>query len=140
MNPLNFFLVNTQNKTVPFAARKKSVKTFDGLDHQYTPEKDLQQIDTHMIFTIGEQPLNLLAGNQWHKRKMAYKQCAVSEVALAWFLRLHEIHKSDRSSFVSAFKKEFPSEKTADHAQVEAQVSKMKETENLCFNALKVNI
>ena len=36
----------------------KSVKTFDYLDHQYTPEEYLYQIDAHMIFTVREQPLD----------------------------------------------------------------------------------
>ena len=34
------------------------VKISDRLDCQYPPEEYLHQIDAHMIFTIGEQPLD----------------------------------------------------------------------------------
>ena len=39
----------------------KSAKTFDGLGHQYTPEELSHQIEAHMIFTMGEQPLDPVA-------------------------------------------------------------------------------
>ena len=39
VNPINFSSVNTQVCTVPFFAMNKSLKTFDGLDHQFTPEE-----------------------------------------------------------------------------------------------------
>ena len=64
--------VNRQNYTVTFVEMNKSVKTFDGLDHQYTPEEFLHQIDAHMIFNMREQPLEPIDDIQWHKRKMAY--------------------------------------------------------------------
>ena len=86
-------VITTQNHTVPFVAMNKSVKPFDGLDHQYTPEEYLQQIDAHIFFTMGEQPIDPVAYNQWHKRKMAYIQCSLSGIALSWFLRLHESYK-----------------------------------------------
>ena len=50
VNPRYLYFVNTQNCTVPFVAMNKSVKTFDGLGHQYTPDKYLHRIDAHMIF------------------------------------------------------------------------------------------
>ena len=92
---------------------KTSVRTFDGLDHQYTLGKLLHQTDTHMIFTMGEQPLHLAAVNQKHSGKMAYIQCSLSGIASGWFLRLHESYKNDWSAFVSAFKKQFVSLKNA---------------------------
>ena len=55
MNTSNPSLVNTQQFTVTLVALNKLVETFDGLDHQYTPEKQLYQIDAHMMFTIGGQ-------------------------------------------------------------------------------------
>ena len=85
----------------------KTVKPFDGLDHQYTPEEYLQQIDAHIIFTMGEQPIDPVAYNQWHKRKMAYIQCSLSGIALSWFLRLHESYKNDWSAFVLHLKNNF---------------------------------
>ena len=61
-------VITTQNQTVNLAMNK-SVKPFDGLDHQYTPEEYLQQKDAHNNFTMGEQPLDLLGFNQWKKNK-----------------------------------------------------------------------
>ena len=46
----------------------KSVKTFDELDHHYTPEQHLHQIDSYMIFTTEEHPLDLVANYEWHKQ------------------------------------------------------------------------
>ena len=74
MNPINPYSVNTLNYTVPFVAMNKSVKTSYGLDQQYTPEEYLHQSDAHMIFTMGEKPLDPTNDNQGHKRKMALLQ------------------------------------------------------------------
>ena len=46
----------------------KSVKTFERLDYQYTHEEYLHQNDAHMILTMGKQPLDPVAYNQWHKK------------------------------------------------------------------------
>ena len=43
VNPKNFSPVNFQKYIVPFVAMNKSVKNFDGFDHQYTPEEQLHQ-------------------------------------------------------------------------------------------------
>ena len=75
---------------------------------------------------MGEQPLDPVAYNQWHKRKMAYIHCALSG------------YKNDWSAFVSSFKKQFSSQKTAYYAQVEAQASTRNETENVGHYAPKV--
>ena len=69
--PVNPFSVSTRNYSVPFLAMNKSVKTFDGLDHQSTPEEVLHQVDAHIIFAMGEELLDPVDYNQWHKRKMA---------------------------------------------------------------------
>ena len=82
----------------------KSVKTFDGLDHQYIDAEDLHQIDAHMIFNKGEQLRILAAHNQWHNPKMAYVKFSSSVIALGWFLQLYESHKNDWFAFVSALK------------------------------------
>ena len=64
----------------------KSVGTFDGLDHQSTPEEDLHQIDAHIFFTMKEKLLNPVACYQWHKQKMASLQCSLTGVASILFL------------------------------------------------------
>ena len=69
VNPMKLSSVNTQNYTLPFVALNISVKTFDGLDHQYTTEDYLHQIDAQTIFTMEEQPLDLVAYNQWNNRQ-----------------------------------------------------------------------
>ena len=56
VNPINASSICTQNFTVPFVAKTKSVETFDGLDHQSTPEKNLHQIHTQLVFNMGENP------------------------------------------------------------------------------------
>ena len=52
-------------------AMNNSVKTFDGLDRQYTSEEHLQQNDANIITTIGEQTLDPVACVQWHTSRMA---------------------------------------------------------------------
>ena len=69
VNPINPSSVNTQNCAVLFVAKNKSVKTFDGFDLQYTAEEYLHQNDVHMIFTMGEQPIDPVAYNPRHKQK-----------------------------------------------------------------------
>ena len=104
----------------------KSVKTFDGADHHYTHEENLHQTDAHMVLTKGKQSLDPLTYNHRHKQKMAQIQSSLSEIALGWFLRLNESYKNYWSASVSAFKKQFSSQKTAYYAQVEAQVVTIK--------------
>ena len=70
VSPINLSLAIIQNYTVLFVSLKKSVKTSDGLHHQYTPEKQLHQNDAHMIFTMGKQLLPPVAIKHWHKRHM----------------------------------------------------------------------
>ena len=52
--PLNPSPVNTQHNSVPFVSKIKSMKTFDGVDHQNTPEECLHRTDEKMNFTMGK--------------------------------------------------------------------------------------
>ena len=48
---------------------------FDGLDHSYTPEDYLQQVEARLTFAIGEEPQNNpVKYRSWHNRRMAYIQ------------------------------------------------------------------
>ena len=38
------------------ASIPEPMKPFDGLDHSYTPEENLQQVEARLIFAIGEEP------------------------------------------------------------------------------------
>ena len=118
---LNPFSVNTQNFTLRFVAMNKSVKTFDGIEHYYTSEEHLHEIDAQMIFTMREKPLDPEIYNQKHKQKMAYIQCFLSGVASGWILQLHESYKDDSSASLYSFKKQFSAQKIAYYAQFEAQ-------------------
>ena len=40
------------------ASIPEPMKPFDGLDHSYTPEEYLQQVEARLIFAIGEEPQN----------------------------------------------------------------------------------
>ena len=42
------------------------------------------------FLTTGERFVDLVAHIQRHKGKIAFIQCSLSEIALSWFLRLHE--------------------------------------------------
>ena len=64
-NPINPFPMLTLNYTVSCVAMNKSVKTFDGFDHQNTPKEYWHQIDAHIIFPLGEQTLDPVLYNEW---------------------------------------------------------------------------
>ena len=66
VNPANPSSAFTQNYTVPFVSMNKLRRIFDVPDHQYSHEEYLHQVDAHMIFTMREQPVDLVACNQWH--------------------------------------------------------------------------
>ena len=65
--------VTAQSFTLAFVAMNKSVKTSDGREHQIIPEKLLYQVEPHMNFTMGDQPPDLVAYNQWHEPKKGIK-------------------------------------------------------------------
>ena len=93
------------------------MKPFDGLDHSYTPEEYLQQVEARLTFAIGEEPQNNpIKYKSWHNRRMAYIQCSLTGTALDWFTNLHISYKQQWNSFVQLFKKQFSSQKTAYYA------------------------
>ena len=49
-------------------------KQFDGLDNQYTPEENLQNIDARVTFSLGLQPTNPFEYKYWHARRMTLIQ------------------------------------------------------------------
>ena len=44
------------------------IKPFDSLDHNYTPEENLQHIDACVTFSLGLQPTSEHKYNFWHAR------------------------------------------------------------------------
>ena len=102
------------------ASIPEPMKPFDGLDHSYTPEEYLQQVEARLTFAIGEEPQNNpIKYKSWHNRRMAYIQCSIIGKALDWYTNLHISYKQQWNSFVQLFKKQFSSQKTAYYAQVE---------------------
>ena len=62
-------------------------KPSDGLDHSYTPEEYLQQVEARLPVAIGEEPLNNpVKYKSWHNRRMAYIQCSLVGTALIGIL------------------------------------------------------
>ena len=121
------------------ASIPEPMKPFDGLDHSYTPEEYLQQVEARLTFAIGEEPQNNpIKYKSWHNRRMACIQCSIPGTALDWYTNLHISYKQQWNSFVQLFKKQFSSQKTAYHAQVEA-MSLMKKDKGTVRNfALRV--
>ena len=59
------------------------MKPFDGLDHSYTPEEYLQQVEARLTFAIGEEPQNNpIKYKSWQNRRMASIQCSLTGTAL----------------------------------------------------------
>ena len=49
------------------ASLPEPMKPFDGLDHSYTPEENLQQVEARLTFAIGEEPQNNpIKYRSWH--------------------------------------------------------------------------
>ena len=121
------------------ASIPEPMKPFDGLDHSYTPEEYLQQVEARLTFAIGEEPLNNpIKYRSWHNRRMAYIQCSLTGTALDWYTNLHISYKQQWNSFVQLFKKKFSSQKTAYYAQVEAMSLMKKDNETVRHFALRV--
>ena len=114
------------------------IKPFDGLDHNYTPEEYLQQIEARVTFSLGLQPTSEHEYKLWHARRMAFIQCSLTGTALSWYIRLNDTYKHDWHAFVLAFKKQFSSQKNAYYAQVEALNLTKKDNETVRHFALKV--
>ena len=121
------------------ASIPEPMKPFDGLDHSYTPEEYLQQVEARLTFAIGEQPQNNpIKYKSWHYRCMAYIQCSLTGTAIDWYTNLHISYKQQWNSFVQLFKKQFSSQKTAYYAQVEAMSLMKKDNETVRHFALRV--
>ena len=121
------------------ASIPEPIKPFDGLDHSYTPEEYLQQVEARLTFAIGEEPQNNpMKYKYWHNRRMAYIQCSLTATALDWYTNLHISYKQQWNSFVQLFKKQFSSQKTAYYAQVEAMSLMKKDNETVRHFALRV--
>ena len=92
------------------ASIPEPMKPFDGLDHSYTPEEYLQQVEARLTFAIGEEPQNNpVKYRPWHNQRMAYIQCSLIGTALDWYTNLHISYKQQWNSFVQLFKKQFSS-------------------------------
>ena len=115
------------------------MKPFDGLDHSYTPEEYLQQVEARLTFAIGEEPQNNpVKYRSRHNRRMAYIQFSLIGTALNWNTSLHISYKQQWNSFVQFFKKQFSSRKTAYYAQVEAMSLMKKDNETVRHFAHRV--
>ena len=72
------------------ASLPEPMKPFDSLDHSYTPEENLQQVEARLTFTIGEDPQNNhIKYRSWQNRRMAYIQCSLVGTAVDWYTNLH---------------------------------------------------
>ena len=115
------------------------MKPFDGLDHSYTPEEYLQQVEARLTSAICEEPQNNpIKYRSWHNRLMAYILCSLIGTALDWYTNLHISYKQQWNSFVQLFKKQFSSQKTAYYAQVEAMSLMKRDNETVRHFALRV--
>ena len=94
------------------ASIPEPMKPFDGLDHSYTPEEYLQQVEARLTFVVGEEPQNNpVKYKSWHSRCMAYIQCSLIGTALDWYTNPHISYKQQWNSFEQLFKKQFSSQK-----------------------------
>ena len=83
------------------ASKPEPMKPFDGLDHPYTPEENLQQVEARLTFAIGEEPQTIpVKYRPRHNRRMAYIQCSLIGTALDWYTNLHISYKQQWNSFV----------------------------------------
>ena len=114
------------------------IKPSDGIDHNYTPEEYLQNIEARVTFSLGLQPTSEREYKFWHARRMAFIQCSLTGTALSWYIRFNDTYKHDWHAFVQAFKKQFSSQKNAYYAQVEALNLTKKHNETVRHFALKV--
>ena len=88
------------------------IKTFDGLDHNYTPEECLQHIEARVTFFLGLQPTSEHDYKFWHARRMAFIQCSSTGTALSWYIRLNDTYKHDWHALYKLSKNNFPHKRT----------------------------
>ena len=137
--PPQFLPIQQDIFKITSASIPEPMKPFDSLDHTYTPEDYLQQVEARLTFAIGEEPQNNpIKYKSWHNRRMAYIQCSLVGTALDWYTNLHISYKQQWNSFVKLFKKQFLSQKTAFYAQIEAMSLMKKDNETVRHFALRV--
>ena len=135
--PLQYLPMSQDTFMNMSASIPEHMKLFDCLDHSYTPEEYLQQVEARLTFAIGEEPQNNpIKYKSWHNRRMAYIQCSLTGTALDWYTNLHISYEQQWNSFVQLFKKQFSSQKTAYYAQVEAMSLMKKDNETVRHFAL----
>ena len=83
--PPQFIPIQQDTFIITSASIPEPLKAFDSLDHSYTPEEYLQQVEARLTFAIGEEPQNNPIKNRsWHNRGVAYIQCSLVGTALDW--------------------------------------------------------
>ena len=81
----------------------KPFKPFDGLDHNYCSEDNLQHIEARVTFSLGLQTTSDQEYKFWHARRTAFILCSLTGTALSWYIRLNDTYKQDWHTFVQAF-------------------------------------
>ena len=56
VSPSQFIPIQQDTFINTSASIPEPIKPFDGLDHSYSPEEYLQQVEARLTFTIGEEP------------------------------------------------------------------------------------
>ena len=138
--PPTHFTIQQPTPTVPFAALSDPIILFDVLDHTYPPEKFLAHSSAPSTLQLGPQPLDQQSYLTWHSRRLSLLYYSLTGTASNWYDRLPQVYKSDRSSFLKIFIKQFHSENHAYHAQIEALLLVKKDNENNRHFALKVEL
>ena len=90
----------------------ESIKPFDGLDHIYTPEEYLQQIEARVTFSLGLQPTSEHEYKCWHARRMSFIQGSLTGTALSWYIRLNDTKNMIGTLLYKFLKKKFPHKRT----------------------------
>ena len=65
----------------PSASIPEPIKTFDGLDHNYTPK---EHIEARATYSLGLQPSTDHEYELWHGRRMAFIQCSLTGTTPGW--------------------------------------------------------
>ena len=88
-SPISQNTISQPTYIKPSTSISEPIKPFDGLDHNCTPEEDLQHIEARVTFSLGLQPTSENQYEFWHARRMAFIQCSLTGTALSWYIRLH---------------------------------------------------
>ena len=79
----------------------------------------LAHLIARVTFQLGPQPLDQQSYLTWHSRRMSLLYCSFTGTVSNWYDRSPQVYKSDWSSFLQRFKKQFYSQKHAYHAHIE---------------------